>query len=543
MPATPEQRASALADATQAVLKFVRDAGVQLRDGYDDAAALPPLDAGDDCYTLAAKFKDLGNTLFKSGEVAWALRTYLVGVKLLELLRCLDDDEPTAIVYDIDAQPVCIAAYSNAALMALKLEHHQLCAELCDHGLIFGPEGGELAKLLHRKAQAILDRQQHADPEAAIDLLQRAVEAQPGSRAIRELLQRARSAAKEKARAASKALFGGKGFGSARLASGAASRADAAKECDDQLRRGWASLLGVDAERSVDPYPDAKRMLHGEEAAEGPTRDATAARDAFAAAEAAATTAGLGWQRAHALYGRAAAASEMREWRQAAEGFGAYFRLAEELCGQRAGEVGAAAAAAAREYREPHLGSAYARYHTGVAWYELREVHRATAELEGYLEAQRAFEEVRIAYTDEWGNETLPALEKELQRQRTWMVGPRVQYSARRRLAHLRQLAADDAVAASTLPPWRSAARALLLGAAEQLEACVTLAWQAEQRDELHTELNKTQAAIAQLEQLPPADAGVGVHVDARGAGGAAAAQAAAEVEHDEPEIAELKDM
>ena len=47
----------------------------------------------------------------------------------------------------------------------------------------------------------------------------------------------------------------------------------------------------------------------------------------------------------------------------------------------------------------------------------------ATAQLGLYLRARAAFQEVKVCYTDEWGHELYPDLEKELQRQRQGVSG------------------------------------------------------------------------------------------------------------------------
>lgn len=88
-------------------------------------------------------------------------------------------------------------------------------------------------------------------------------------------------------------------------------------------------------------------------------------------------------------------------------------------------------------YCEPQLGVAFARFHRGFALYQLREVEPAVAQLEAYLEATDHFKEMRICTTDSWGNEILTELDKEMQRQRQWMVCGRCKYSAHRILASL----------------------------------------------------------------------------------------------------------
>ena len=49
-------------------------------------------------------------------------------------------------------------SFSNAALCALKLDRHELAEQCCDRGLRFASSDVARAKLLTRKAQALLDR-------------------------------------------------------------------------------------------------------------------------------------------------------------------------------------------------------------------------------------------------------------------------------------------------------------------------------------------------------------------------------------------------
>ena len=64
-----------------------------------------------------------------------------------------------------------LTSFSNAALCALKLSRHELAAQCCDRGLRFASSDAARAKLLTRKAQALLDRPTHAQPDAAVELL------------------------------------------------------------------------------------------------------------------------------------------------------------------------------------------------------------------------------------------------------------------------------------------------------------------------------------------------------------------------------------
>ena len=170
-----------------------------------DASSSSHDDNDDDAkYAAAEATKTLANSLFKEKRLAFALKTYLVGVLRLQSTY----SDPALIIYDVQAHPVCIATYSNAALMALKLEHFELAEFCCNGALSFEPKGTELQKVLLRKAQSLLDRPSHSDPDQAVELLQRAAKdaelAAAPNRAVLEMLQRAKRAAKDKEKAASK---------------------------------------------------------------------------------------------------------------------------------------------------------------------------------------------------------------------------------------------------------------------------------------------------------------------------------------------------
>ena len=431
----------------------------------------PPAD-DETKYERALQHKELGNALFKDGKHAAALRTYLTG---MEQLRFFGYADPSHMDFDLQARPVCVASYSNAALMALKLQSHELAESLCNRALQFAPAGSDLQKVLLRKAQSVLDRPQHADPTLAVQLL----------------LQADKEASTP----------GG----------GAAARADAKGECDGLLRRGLAALLGTSAARTVDPYAEQREQMEGldgggDAGSEGarPKVDAAAARAVFATAEARAKEAGLRAELAHAVFGKAAGAAALEDWRGAADGFEAYFAIA--AMEQSRSRPGA-------EFREPLLGAAYGRLHAGIALYNLREHAASSMQLSLYLKAVASFQETKVCYTDEWGNELYPDLEKELQRQRQWAVSGRVEFIARRNLAHLKHLAAAAPSAATAGAGAegegvRAEQARLLHEALTQLDACEGLAWEAAQREELAALREKTKGALARLEAASSEPAG-----------------------------------
>ena len=280
------------ADVNRKVAVLLSRFSIELRDPTTYEEALAPLlkrlgqPLGTSAFGFASAYKEAGNALFKQGQHAWALHTYLVGTSLLErlgrssaadakvveaeddpelrpvfLASCAERERAAQPRYDSTRgplRPLCVPhthvhaafRYSNAALMALKLQCSPLASQLCERALRLEPEGAELAKLLHRKAQAAMERAESeggADPAEAVELLVAANEAH-SSRPVLELLQKARAAKKAAERAAQKeadsGLFGGKGFGSGGLSGGrvgkdAISRADAVNECDEPRRRQW----------------------------------------------------------------------------------------------------------------------------------------------------------------------------------------------------------------------------------------------------------------------------------------------------------------
>lgn len=577
---TPTDEVAAANRAAVALL--AADSPAAEWDGYDDAV-LPlvptlPITVNNpakkaELVAFALRYKEVGNELFKEGRYAWATRTYLVGVQLLQRLGFRD---PAEMFYDGASSGVGISCLSNAALCALKLQRYELAGQLCDRGLQFSPEGADLAKLLLRKAQSWLERPEHADPDLSTTLLEQAQRAH-SSRAVLEMLQRAKRAVREKQRAADRALFSGRGFGSARLASDDTARADARRECERLLRRGAAALLGTLAWRE-NVAPEMMDAL----GIETPTREPQKARVDFADALERARAAGLRVEEAHALFWRGAAASELEMWHEASSDLVAYFDLAKELHG--AAEGGGARAA------EPQLGAAYARFHAGAAFYNQRMVAQAIDQFREYLVAAGEQRDMQLCTVDEWGNEVVTALDKELTRIRRWIVAGRNEYKvrepcpcaphshadlrgrsassslrtcahchhqsrahphpdptltppsphprshrmahylptqARRMLAFLLQRSACD----NGLSPEQICAA--LTDAAQHLRASLELAWEPEQRQEASDEIDKVQHALqrfgAPMEAAGQPDGAVAAHDEA-----ASRAQPPAEAHKDE---------
>lgn len=440
----------------------VTSAEVAVRDHEYDAEVLPKLPPlpsqpkSDAKYDFIAQYKAVGNDLFKQGKHEWAIRTYAAATQQLQR-QCYETTFD--LLHDQRAQSVCVACFSNAALCALKLEQFELASSMCDRGLQFAPVGSELAKLLVRKATAMLDRPEHADPDAAVECLDKALEATAAAEAkeqrpIRLLMQRAKKASKEKQKAADAELrmrLGGggregkEGGGGLRLSDPKAEIADARHECEQLLRRGHACLVGTHPDRC------SKELLLGKEHTPGyvpPERDAKGAQEAFEAAEACAAAAGLTQELSHAIFGVAAAMSELGAWKECADGFARYLKLADEqtaverkrraASGGRQHEHSAAAAASPPRWCEPPLGMCYACFHCGMALYNLRMVEPAISVLLRYLqEARPAFQKLELTTRDAWGNEIITPLDKELMAYREWVACERSECGVRRMLATL----------------------------------------------------------------------------------------------------------
>ena len=179
----------------------------------------------------------------------------------------------------------------------------------------------------------------------------------------------------------------------------------------------------------------------------------------------------------------------LEEWRGAADSFRRYFALEEQ--------IRADGAADGPRWVEPQLGAAYGRFHFGYALYQLGEVEGSAAQLEAYLAAVARYEEIVICTIDAWGNEIHTELDKEMARQRKWMVSGRCEYPARRMSA---SMLAQRAVAHERAGGALAEVRADLSRAVEHLNAATELAVGEAQHDETATELERVLRGLAQLD-------------------------------------------
>lgn len=123
------------------------------------------------------------------------------------------------------------------------------------------------------------------------------------------------------------------------------------------------------------------------------------------------------------------------------------------------------------------------------------------SQLEDYLLAVNSYHELKICTVDSWGNEIFTSLDKELTRQRQWVVCGRCQFSARRMLAALLE---QRAVASS--PSGQGEAAASMRAALMHLNVALGLAWEEEQRAEVQSARAEAQHALSQLEGMAEDD-------------------------------------
>ena len=207
-------------------------------------------------YAFIATYKDVGNTLFKAGKYAWAIKTYMAAVDALAQ-HCYESRE--RMLWDYFARTPCGQCYSNAALCALKLGDSAKAARLCEAAMTCRPEDTDLVKVLLRHGQALLALG-HA--EAAKGLLEKAADKEPQNRAVREELIKAKRSVIEKAKEAEKALFREVNL----TEKGLTSKKDAMiEQLQDHLDAGFDALLA---------HEDAKALRHLSPLIEGKTAEA-----------------------------------------------------------------------------------------------------------------------------------------------------------------------------------------------------------------------------------------------------------------------------
>lgn len=139
-----------------------------------------------------------------------------------------------------------------------------------------------------------------------------------------------------------------------------------------------------------------------------------------------------------------------------------------------------------------------------------------------------AFKEVDIYTADSFGGKTYTDYDRELQRQRQWIVSGRCEHNVRRMLVSVHEVLATEATD-------NAAAGAALQGAIEHAEAALRLSWEEEQRQEAHETLAKLFSAIGLTDKAQEHEGAAGTlaqavrsRVEERAARRAAAEQASA---------------
>ena len=155
-------------------------------------------------YAFVRAYKDVGNALFKAASYEHAIRTYCDAVDSL-IKHCYESRE--RMLWDYFARGPCAQCYSNSALCALKLGNHEHAAVLCERAMECKPEDTDLVKVLLRHGQALLGIGGAEQAEAAKAVLERAATKEPGNRAVREELAKAKKAVSAAAREANARLF------------------------------------------------------------------------------------------------------------------------------------------------------------------------------------------------------------------------------------------------------------------------------------------------------------------------------------------------
>ena len=185
-------------------------------------------------YAFIKAYKDVGNSLFKAGKLAWAIRTYTAGVDALERHCYLNRER---MLWDYFARGPCGQCYSNAALCALKQGEPAAAATLCEQAMTCKPEDTDLVKVLLRKGQALLALGQ---PDGAKEALERAADKEPSNRAVREELIKAKKAVIAIAKEADTRLFASVDLKSDGLTS---KRDSALEQVQTALDKGFEALV------------------------------------------------------------------------------------------------------------------------------------------------------------------------------------------------------------------------------------------------------------------------------------------------------------
>ena len=310
------------------------------------------LEADAECkYDFIKVYKDVGNGLFKSGKFTWAVRTYTAGVEALAT-HCYESRE--RMLWDYFARVPCGQCYSNAALCALKQGDHSCAAALCEKAMECKPEDTDLVKVLLRHGQALLGLDQ---PEAAKEVLEKAVEKEPNNRAVREELLKAKKAVKALADQSASRLFNKVDLFSAGLTSKKESQVEVMQSALDE---GFQALVDhKDDEALMKLAP----LLEGQAALTAKHRKPVSML---------------------AAYGVGIVRYQKQQFEEAIYHLDLCFKMKAELDGEGA------------DYTPPHMGCPIARFYLAHALFESQMLEEAKEAIARYFEDVEAAGPQRI---------------------------------------------------------------------------------------------------------------------------------------------------
>lgn len=168
-------------------IKPGEDDGTALDDGTGDKYSNWPEDSDHDLtdktkvIEISTDLKNIGNTLFKSQDLAKASEKYKKALRYVEFARQRPDltEEDRKQIEKTCVVPV----HSNLAQCCLKLKNFTECIKQCDLALSMDPKN---SKVYFRKATALQERKEY---RAAIDVLQQGVAQDPDEANLKILNQ------------------------------------------------------------------------------------------------------------------------------------------------------------------------------------------------------------------------------------------------------------------------------------------------------------------------------------------------------------------
>lgn len=191
--------------------KEAETAGLQKNDSTGDRYEDFPEDEGADIdgttiLRIATELKDMGNNVFKSGDIELGLDKYQKALRYLAVHPIPEDNDPINLWTDM--QTLRFVLHSNSALLHNKQKNWRDAQEEADKALAReGVDGKERAKALYRRATAKIGLR---DDESAVADLTAANECMPGDAAVLRDMEAAKQRIllhKQKEKAAFKKFF------------------------------------------------------------------------------------------------------------------------------------------------------------------------------------------------------------------------------------------------------------------------------------------------------------------------------------------------